>query len=177
MLPKLICGYCRLKSTARRSRTKDKAALRLKRMASNTRVADIEKALLQNKEFENNCMLCFSWRWENTLLLLLWWIAAEKRQHRWLRCGKKCRRVAASVLNCMALASGILFFPRNERHYEPGIDCREKAQANIIMRREETVKYREFAEHGKTDEENAILWSWKEMEYVERSLRRSVPSC
>ncbi|HXB92953.1 MAG TPA: SPFH domain-containing protein, partial [Puia sp.] len=52
----------------------------------------------------------------------------------------------------------------------------KKAQANIIMRREETASARSLLNTAKLMEDNPMLWKLKEMEYVERSLRRSAIS-
>jgi regulator of protease activity HflC (stomatin/prohibitin superfamily) len=44
----------------------------------------------------------------------------------------------------------------------------KKAQANIIMRREETASTRSLLNTAKLMEENAMLFKLKEMEYVEK---------
>ncbi len=44
----------------------------------------------------------------------------------------------------------------------------KKAQANIIMRREETASVRSMLNTAKLMEENEMLWKLKEMEYVEK---------
>ena len=44
----------------------------------------------------------------------------------------------------------------------------KKAQANIIMRREEIASTRSLLNTAKLMEENAVLWKLKEMEYVEK---------
>ena len=44
----------------------------------------------------------------------------------------------------------------------------KKAQANSIMRREETASTRSLLNTAKLMEENAMLWKLKEMEYVEK---------
>jgi len=44
----------------------------------------------------------------------------------------------------------------------------KKAQANIIMRREETASVRSMLNTAKLMEENSMLWKLKEMEYVEK---------
>ncbi len=44
----------------------------------------------------------------------------------------------------------------------------KKAQANIIMRREETASTRSLLNTARLMEENAMLWKLKEMEYVEK---------
>ena len=44
----------------------------------------------------------------------------------------------------------------------------KKAQANIIMRREEIASTRSLLNTAKLMEENAMLWKLKEMEYVEK---------
>jgi regulator of protease activity HflC (stomatin/prohibitin superfamily) len=44
----------------------------------------------------------------------------------------------------------------------------KQAQANTIMRREETASTRSLLNTAKLMEENAMLWKLKEMEYVEK---------
>lgn len=44
----------------------------------------------------------------------------------------------------------------------------KKAQANIIMRREETASTRSLLNTARLMEENTMLWKLKEMEYVEK---------
>ena len=44
----------------------------------------------------------------------------------------------------------------------------KNAQANTIMRREETASTRSLLNTAKLMEENAMLWKLKEMEYVEK---------
>jgi regulator of protease activity HflC (stomatin/prohibitin superfamily) len=44
----------------------------------------------------------------------------------------------------------------------------KKAQANIIMRREETASTRSLLNTARLMEENAMLWKLKEMEYIEK---------
>jgi hypothetical protein len=44
----------------------------------------------------------------------------------------------------------------------------KKAQANIIMRREETASTRSLLNTAKLMEDNVMLWKLKEMEYVEK---------
>ncbi|WP_332369397.1 hypothetical protein [Spirosoma telluris] len=44
----------------------------------------------------------------------------------------------------------------------------KKAQANSIMRREETASTRSLLNTAKLMEDNEMLWKLKEMEYVEK---------
>jgi hypothetical protein len=44
----------------------------------------------------------------------------------------------------------------------------KRAQANVIMRREETASTRSLLNTAKLMEENAMLFKLKEMEYVEK---------
>jgi len=44
----------------------------------------------------------------------------------------------------------------------------KKAQANMIMRREETASTRSLMNTAKLMEDNVMLWKLKEMEYVEK---------
>jgi hypothetical protein len=46
--------------------------------------------------------------------------------------------------------------------------AQKKAEANVIMRREETASTRSLLNTAKLMEENAMLFKLKEMEYVEK---------
>ena len=46
--------------------------------------------------------------------------------------------------------------------------AQKKAQANVIMRREETASTRSLLNTAKLMEDNEMLWKLKEMEYVEK---------
>ena len=149
--------------------TKDKAALRINAWAQ-YKVADIEKALLQNKDYDKQLYVAFQ-------LALREYIAGfgfdellEKKES-----------IAPFILQSVqasAEALGVLVSDFGIRDIILPGDVKEimnqvlvaekKAQANSIMRREETASTRSLLNTAKLMEENAMLWKLKEMEYVEK---------
>lgn len=149
--------------------TRDKAALRINAWAQ-YKVTDIEKALLQNKEYEKQLYVAFQ-------LVLREYIAGfgfdellEKKE-----------AIAPFVLQQMktkAEALGVevtgfgirdIILPGDVKEIMNQVLVAEKkAQANTIMRREETASTRSLLNTAKLMEENSMLWKLKEMEYVEK---------
>jgi SPFH domain / Band 7 family len=149
--------------------TKDKAALRINAWAQ-YHVNDIEKALLQNKEYDKQLYMLFQ-------LALREYVAGfgfdellEKKDS-----------IAAFVLTKVkdqAEALGVevnsfgirdIILPGDVKEIMNQVLVAEKkAQANSIMRREETASTRSLLNTAKLMEDNAMLWKLKEMEYVEK---------
>ncbi|MEJ8817002.1 slipin family protein [Lacibacter sp. H407] len=149
--------------------TKDKAALRLNAWAQ-YKVADIEKALLQNKEYDKQLYVAFQ-------LVLREYIAGygfdellEKKEAvaPYILAQVKEK---AEALGIEVLGFGIrdIILPGDVKEIMNQVLIAEKkAQANSIMRREETASTRSLLNTAKLMEENAMLWKLKEMEYVEK---------
>jgi regulator of protease activity HflC (stomatin/prohibitin superfamily) len=149
--------------------TRDKAGLRINAWAQ-YRVTDAEKSVLGNKEFDKQLYVAFQ-------LALREYVAGygfdellEKRD-----------TIAPLVLEQVkekALALGVevtgfgirdIILPGDMKEIMNQVLVAEKkAQANIIMRREETASTRSLLNTAKLMEENAMLWKLKEMEYVEK---------
>jgi hypothetical protein len=149
--------------------TKDKAALRINAWAQ-YKVADIEKALLQNKEYDKQLYVAFQ-------LALREYIAGYSFDELL----EKKESIAPYVLQAVAEKAGALGVEVNGFGIRdiilPGdvkeimnqvLIAEKKAQANTIMRREETASTRSLLNTAKLMEENAMLWKLKEMEYVEK---------
>ncbi|NCU05411.1 MAG: slipin family protein [Chitinophagaceae bacterium] len=149
--------------------TKDKAALRLNAWAQ-YKVADIEKALLQNKEYDKQLYVAFQ-------LALREYIAG----YGFDELLEKKDGVAPFVLEAVkdkAAALGVevigfgirdIILPGDVKEIMNQVLIAEKkAQANSIMRREETASTRSLLNTAKLMEDNAMLWKLKEMEYVEK---------
>lgn len=149
--------------------TRDKAALRLNAWAQYA-VADVEKALLQNKEFEKQLYIGLQ-------LVLREFIAGfsfdellEKKESLSAFVLDKINAQAAK-LGVTVFAFGIrdIILPGDIKEIMNRVMVAEKqAQANSIMRREETASTRSLMNTAKLMEENAMLWKLKEMEYVEK---------
>lgn len=149
--------------------TKDKAALRINAWAQ-YKVVDIEKALLQNKEYDKQLYVAFQ-------LALREYIAGYSFDELL----EKKDAIAAYILQQVkekAEALGIevngfgirdIILPGDVKEIMNQVLIAEKkAQANTIMRREETASTRSLLNTAKLMEDNAMLWKLKEMEYVEK---------
>jgi hypothetical protein len=149
--------------------TKDKAALRINAWAQ-YKVADIEKALLENKDYDKQLYVLFQ-------LALREYIAGfgfdellEKKESIAPFILQNVQKNAAAlgvVENDFGIRDIIL--PGDVKEIMNQVLVAEKkAQANTIMRREETASTRSLLNTAKLMEENAMLWKLKEMEYVEK---------
>jgi regulator of protease activity HflC (stomatin/prohibitin superfamily) len=149
--------------------TKDKAALRINAQAQ-YKVVNIEKALLQNKDYERQLYVLFQFALREytgtfTLDELL-----EKKE-----------AMAPAILQAIAakaVALGVeitgfgirdIILPGDVKDIMNGVLIAEKkAQANSITRREETASTRSLLNTAKLMEDNQMLYKLKEMEYVEK---------
>ena len=149
--------------------TKDKAALRINAWAQ-YKVADIEKALLQNAAYDKQLYVAFQ-------LALREYIAAysfdellEKKDGVTPFVQQQVKD-KAEALGIEVNGFGIrdIILPGDVKEIMNQVLIAEKkAQANTIMRREETASTRSLLNTAKLMEENAMLWKLKEMEYVEK---------
>jgi hypothetical protein len=149
--------------------TKDKAALRINGYAQ-YKVVDIEKAILQNKDYEKQLYVAFQ-------LALREYIAA----YGFDELLDKKETIAPFILEAVKNAAdnlgvavnsfGIrdIILPGDVKDIMNKVLVAEKnAQANSIMRREETASTRSLLNTAKLMEDNTMLWKLKEMEYVEK---------
>ena len=149
--------------------TKDKAALRINAWAQ-YKMADIEKALLQNKDYDKQLYVAFQ-------LVLREYVAGFSFDELL----EKKESIAPFILqsvqqNAEALGVAVkdfgirdIILPGDVKEIMNQVLVAEKkAQANTIMRREETASTRSLLNTAKLMEENAMLWKLKEMEYVEK---------
>jgi hypothetical protein len=149
--------------------TKDKTGLRINAWAQ-YKVSDIEKALRENKEYEKQLYIAFQ-------LALREYVAGfgfdellEKRDALAPFILEQVRDKAA-MLGVKVLNFGIrdIILPGDVKDIMNQVLIAEKkAQANTIMRREETASTRSLLNTAKLMEENEMLWKLKEMEYVEK---------
>jgi hypothetical protein len=149
--------------------TKDKAALRINAWAQ-YQMTDIGKALLKNKEYERQLYIILQ-------LALREYIAGFGLDELL----DKKESIAPSVMQSVqqhAEALGVkvdglgirdIILPGDVKEIMNQVLVAEKkAQANTIMRREETASTRSLLNTAKLMEENSMLWKLKEMEYVEK---------
>jgi regulator of protease activity HflC (stomatin/prohibitin superfamily) len=149
--------------------TRDKAALRINAWAQ-YKVSDIEKAVLENKEYDKQLYVGFQ-------LALREYVAG----YNFDELLEKKESIAPFVLQRVKEKAGSLGIEVNGFGIRdiilPGevkeimnqvLIAEKKAQANTIMRREETASTRSLLNTAKLMEDNAMLWKLKEMEYVEK---------
>ena len=149
--------------------TKDKAAIRIN-FYTQYKVTDIEKALLENKDYEKQLYIAMqlvlrAYVGTYTLDELL-----ERKDNIAEAVFKDVKTSAAklgvTVLNC-GIRDVILTGEMKEIMNQVLV-AQKKAQANTITRREETASTRSLLNTAKLMEENEMLYKLKEMEYVEK---------
>lgn len=149
--------------------TKDKAALRINAWAQYI-IQDIEKALLQNKAYDYQLYVVFQLALREYVGGLNFDELLEKKD------GIAPFILQALAGNAAALGIAVngfgirdIILPGDVKEIMNQVLIAEKkAQANTIMRREETASTRSLLNTAKLMEENAMLWKLKEMEYVEK---------
>ncbi len=149
--------------------TKDKATVRANAYVI-YQVTDIEKAVIENKDYEKQLYVAMqmalrSYLGQYTLDALL-----DKKSDSASPILETLRAKAA-VLGLSIRDAGIkdIILPGEVRDIMSQVLIAEKkAQANSIMRREETAATRSLLNTAKLMEDNAMLYKLKEMEYVER---------
>jgi SPFH domain / Band 7 family len=149
--------------------TKDKAALRINAWAQ-FKVVDIEKALLENKEHERQLYVAFQLALREYVGGMFFDELLEKKDviipYILQKVGED-----ASALGIQVASFGIrdIILPGDVKEIMNQVLIAEKkAQANIIMRREETASTRSLLNTAKLMEDNPMLFKLKEMEYVEK---------
>ena len=149
--------------------TKDKAALRINAYAQ-YKVTDIEKALLQNKDYEKQLYVSFQLAMREYIGALGFDELLEKKESI-VPFILDAVKTAAENLGVVVNSFGIrdIILPGDVKEIMNKVLVAEKiAQANTIMRREETASTRSLLNTAKLMEDNAMLWKLKEMEYVEK---------
>jgi hypothetical protein len=149
--------------------TKDKAALRINAWAQYI-VKDIERALLQNKDYTNQLYVLFQLALREYIGGLNFDELLEKKDNL-AQFILQAVTANAAVLGAEVNGFGIrdIILPGDVKEIMNQVLIAEKkAQANTIMRREETASTRSLLNTAKLMEENAMLWKLKEMEYVEK---------
>lgn len=149
--------------------TKDKANLRLNFYAQ-YKVVDVVKALVENKDFEKQLYMFLQLALREYVGNMTLDELLEKRED-----------VAKYVNSVVALKTGVIGVELSNCGIRdiilPGevkeimnqvLIAEKKAQANTIMRREETASTRSLLNTAKLMEDNQMLFKLKEMEYVEK---------
>ncbi|MBS1509785.1 MAG: slipin family protein [Bacteroidetes bacterium] len=149
--------------------TKDKAALRINAWAQ-YKVADIEKALLENKDYDKQLYIALQLALREYVGNFSFDELLEKKDTI-APFILEAAKATATKLGVEVEGFGIrdIVLPGDVKEIMNKVLVAEKnAQANTIMRREETASTRSLLNTAKLMEENAMLWKLKEMEYVEK---------
>ncbi len=149
--------------------TKDKAGLRINFFVR-YRVTDIVKAVIDNKDFEKQLYVVMQ-------LALRAFVGGYTLDELLGRKDAVAQEILANAegkignLGIEVSDAGIrdIILPGDMKDIMNQVLVAEKkAQANSIMRREETAATRSLLNTAKLMEENEMLWKLKEMEYVEK---------
>ncbi|MDG4715052.1 slipin family protein [Winogradskyella marincola] len=149
--------------------TKDKAAIRIN-FYTQYKVKDVEKALLENKDYEKQLYITMQ-------LVLRAYVGAYtldellERKDNIAETVFEDVKTSASKLGVTVINCGIrdvILTGEMKDIMNQVLVAQKKAQANVIMRREETASTRSLLNTAKLMEENDMLYKLKEMEYVEK---------
>ena len=149
--------------------TKDKAAIRIN-FYTQYKVTDVEKALLDIKDYEKQLYITMQ-------LVLRAYVGAYtldellERKENIADAVFEDVKTSASKLGVTVLNCGIrdvILTGEMKDIMNQVLVAQKKAQANVIMRREETASTRSLLNTAKLMEENDMLYKLKEMEYVEK---------
>jgi regulator of protease activity HflC (stomatin/prohibitin superfamily) len=149
--------------------TKDKAALRINAWAQ-YKVVSIEKAVLENKEWEKQLYVSFQLALREYIAGFSFDELLEKKETLAPFILQRVKeKAAAQGVEVIGFGIRDVILPGDVKEIMNSVLVAEKkAQANSIMRREETASTRSLLNTAKLMEENAMLWKLKEMEYVEK---------
>ncbi len=149
--------------------TKDKAQLRIN-FSMQYRVADLVKAVVDNKDFDKQLYI----QMQMVLREIVGKLSFDELMENKDRIAEQALAGAtekARQLGVELAGIGVkdIILPGDIRDIMNQVLVAEKrAQANVIMRREETASTRSLLNTAKLMEENAMLFKLKEMEYVEK---------
>lgn len=149
--------------------TKDKAMLRIN-FYVRFQVENIEKALMENKEYDKQLYILMQ-------LALREFVGALTLDELLVKKDAVGKEILGNLgdkagdLGLKASDAGIrdvILTGEMKEIMNQVLIAEKKAQANSIMRREETASTRSLLNTAKLMEENEVLWKLKEMEYMEK---------
>lgn len=149
--------------------TKDKAQLRIN-FTMQYRVQDLTKALVDNKDFDKQLYIQMQMALREIVGRLTFDELMESKDQIATQVLANSTE-KAELLGVELLGFGVkdIILPGDVKEIMNQVLIAEKrAQANVIMRREETASTRSLLNTAKLMEENAMLFKLKEMEYVEK---------
>jgi regulator of protease activity HflC (stomatin/prohibitin superfamily) len=149
--------------------TKDKAALRIT-FYTQYKVTDIVKALIENKDFEKQLYILMQLALREYIGTMTLDEMLEKKEaisaYVLSALKEKVQNLGVEVRDCGV--RDIILPGEMKEIMNQVLVAQKKAEANVIMRREETASTRSLLNTAKLMEENAMLFKLKEMEYVEK---------
>ncbi len=149
--------------------TKDKAAVRIN-FSAKYKVVDVEKALLDNKEYEKQLYVAM----QLALRTYVGTYTLDELLENKTQIAKAVfedTKTAAKELGVSVIDCGIrdvILTGEMKDIMNQVLIAQKRAQANVIMRREETASTRSLLNTAKLMEDNEMLYKLKEMEYVEK---------
>ncbi len=149
--------------------TKDKAQLRIN-FTVQYRVADLVKALVDNKDYDKQLYIQMQMALREIIGKLTFDELMESKDQIAAQV-MAAETAKAADLGVALVGFGVkdIILPGDVKDIMNQVLVAEKrAQANVIMRREETASTRSLLNTAKLMEENAMLFKLKEMEYVEK---------
>lgn len=149
--------------------TKDKATLRVSFYVQ-YRVLDVLKAVVDNKDYDKQLYVLMQLALREYVGSLTLDELLEKKSSL-ADVILQTTAAKAEILGVELRGGGLrdVILPGDMKDIMNQVLMAEKkAQANIIMRREETASTRSLLNTAKLMEDNAMLWKLKEMEYVEK---------
>lgn len=149
--------------------TKDKANLRLNFFVQ-YKIVNIVRALYENKDYEKQIHILMQMALREYVGgLTLDELLDKKESLATVVMEKATEKVADLGIELKNCGVRDVILPGDMKEIMNQVLMAEKkAQANIIMRREETASMRSLLNTAKLMEENETLWKLKEMEYVEK---------
>lgn len=149
--------------------TKDKAALRVNFFAQ-YKVEDIVKTLVDTKDFEKQLYTLMQLALREFVGTLSLDELLEKKEsvssYVLAVVKEKAAALGVEVIDCGV--RDIILPGEMKDIMNQVLVAQKKAEANVIMRREETASTRSLLNTAKLMEENTMLFKLKEMEYVEK---------
>jgi hypothetical protein len=149
--------------------TKDKAALRVN-FYTQYKVVDIIKALIDNKDYEKQLYILMQLALREIIGTLSLDELLEKKEsisaYVMATLKDKASNLGVEIRDCGV--RDIILPGEMKEIMNQVLVAQKKAEANVIMRREETASTRSLLNTAKLMEENSMLFKLKEMEYVEK---------
>src|SRR5687767_14833161 len=149
--------------------TRDKASLRVN-FYTQYKVVDIIKALIENKDYEKQLYILMQLALREFIGTLSLDELLEKKEsistYVLATLKDKAYNLGVEIRDCGV--RDIILPGEMKEIMNQVLVAQKKAEANVIMRREETASTRSLLNTAKLMEENSMLFKLKEMEYVEK---------